>query len=96
MTLQTDNVGCYQSKEFLLLLAILNGCNKIKVTRYIHTETQDGKGLIDAHFAKGTAHLLKFMKTSQQNRIQVIATASKGPRCCTCMGMRNPEFFCSA
>ena len=75
VTLQTDNAGCYQSKELLLLLAILNGCNKIKVTRYIHTETQDGKGLIDAHFAKGTAHVVKFMKTSQQNRIRVIATA---------------------
>ena len=73
--LQTDNAGCYQSKELLLLLAILNGCNTIKVTRYIHTETQDGKGLIDAHFAKGTAHLVKFMKTSQQNKIRVIATA---------------------
>ena len=33
------------------------------------------KRAIDAHFAKGTAHLVKFMKMSQQNRIRVIATA---------------------
>ena len=75
VTVQSDNAGCYHSKKLLLLLAILNGCNKIKVTCYIHTETQDGKGLIDAHSAKGTAHLEKFMKTSQQNKIRVIATA---------------------
>ncbi len=46
----------------------------MKVERYIFTETQDGKGLIDAHFAICTAHLKKFMRTSQRNRIRVIAT----------------------
>ena len=33
VTLQSDNAAFYQSKELLLLLAILNGCNKIKVTQ---------------------------------------------------------------
>ena len=75
VTLQSDNAGCYQAKELLLLIAILNTSSQIRIVRFIHTETQDGKGLIDAHFAKGTAHLMKFMKTSQQNRIRTIATA---------------------
>ena len=61
--LQSDNVGCYQSSELLVLFGILNGVLLIKVARFIHTETQDGKGLIDAHFARGTSHLKRFMKT---------------------------------
>ena len=75
VTLQSDNAGCYRAKELLLLIAILNTINQIRIVRFIHTETQDGKGLIDAHFAKGTAHVMKFMKTSLQNRIRTIATA---------------------
>ena len=75
VTLQSDNAGCYQSKELLLLIATLNTNNDIRITRYIHTETQDGKVLIDAHFTKGSAHLVRFMKMSQNNRIRSIATA---------------------
>ena len=70
MTLQSDNAGCYQAKELLLLIAILNTINQIKIVCFIHTETQDGKGLIDAHYAKGIAHVMKFMKTSQQEQLQ--------------------------
>ena len=73
--LQSDNAGCYQSKELLLLIATLNKNNDIRITSYIHTETQDGKVLIDAHFTKGSAHLVRFMKMAQNNRIRSIATA---------------------
>lgn len=53
----------------------MNAHTPIQVDRYMHTETQDGKGLIDAHFARATAHLMKFMRTSQRNRIRKIMTA---------------------
>ena len=92
VTLQSDNAGCYQNKELLLLIAILNTQNDIRITRYIHTETQDGKGLIDAHFAKGSAHLIRFMKTSQQNRILTIATA-KGLAAALAWGGRIQNSF---
>lgn len=90
VALQSDNAGCYQVKELLLLIAILNTSNQIRIVRFIHTETQDGKGLIDAHFAKGTAHLTKFMKTSQQNRIRTNHNSKRS--CCS----RYSEFICSA
>ncbi len=57
-----------------ILLALVNTRSPVKVERYVFTETQDGKGLIDAHFEICTAHLKKFMRTSQRNRIRVIAT----------------------
>ena len=51
MILQSDNAGCYQAIEVVLLIAILNTTNQIRIIRFIHTEKQDDKGLIDAHFA---------------------------------------------
>ena len=51
MILQSDNAGCYQAIEVVLLIAILKTTNQIRIIRFIHTEKQDDKGLIDAHFA---------------------------------------------
>ena len=57
--------------------------------RWFKALNGNGKGLTDA---KRTAHSMKFMKTSQQNRIRTVATA-----CCSShMGWRYSEFICSA
>ena len=29
-------------------------CTEVYVSRYVHTETQDGESLLDAHFGAGT------------------------------------------
>mmetsp|Transcript_13039 Transcript_13039/g.16949 ORF Transcript_13039/g.16949 Transcript_13039/m.16949 type:complete len:222 (-) Transcript_13039:87-752(-) len=47
----------------------------IRVSEFIHTETQDGKGLIDAHFARGKHHCHSFMRTARRNTIREIASA---------------------
>ena len=75
ITLQSDNAGCYQSNDLLLAIALISALSPIKVTRFIHTETQDGKGDIDAHFARSIAHLVSFMHTSHSNKIKRIVTA---------------------
>ena len=75
ITLQSDNAGCYQSKDLLLAIALISALSPIKVTRFIRTETQDGKGDIDANFAQSMAHLVSFMHTSHSNKIQRIVTA---------------------
>lgn len=72
--LQSDNAKCYNSNLLRVLIALINSRSPLKVERHIFTETQDGKGLIDAHFARGTAHLMKFMKSSMRNRIRAIIT----------------------
>ena len=58
VTLQSDNAGCYRAKDLALALPIVSQ-NAPKIVRFVHTETQDGKGLIDAHFAQGTRHVLQ-------------------------------------
>jgi hypothetical protein len=62
---QTDNAGNYHKKDLVLGIAFLNlkWGRKIRVTRFIHTETQDGKSLLDAHFARGTKQVIKYIKT---------------------------------
>ena len=69
---QTMHAGCYQPKDLLLAIALISALSPIKVTRFIHTETQDGKGGIGAHFAQSMAHLVSFMHTSHCNKIQRI------------------------
>ena len=72
ITLQSDNAECYEPKDLLLAIALISALSPIKVTRFIHTETQDGKGDIGAHFAWSIAHLVSFMHTSHSNKIQCI------------------------
>ena len=74
ISLQSDNAACYQSNDLMILLGFLNTRLPIPIERFIHTETQDGKGLIDAHFARGTAHVQQYMRNSSPNRVRSIAT----------------------
>ena len=77
ITLQSDNAGCYQSKDLLLAIAFISALSPIKVTRFIHTETQHGKRGIDAHIARSMAHLVSIMHTPHSNKIQRIETAKE-------------------
>jgi hypothetical protein len=42
--LKSDNAGCYHHKTLILGLPLLNMTSKrFKFTKYLHSETQDGK-----------------------------------------------------
>lgn len=43
------------------------------VFEFVRNETQDGRGLIDAHFVRRTAHIHRLMTTSYRNEIRIIA-----------------------
>jgi hypothetical protein len=45
-----------------------------KIRNYIHTETQDGKSLLDAHFAHATALVKRFLKRVRQNCYNKVAS----------------------
>lgn len=76
VTLLSDNAGCYQSKDLIFLIQALNVrlAGYIFVCRLLHTETQDGKSFLDAHFGRATVHLKRFMKSARRNRIRRILT----------------------
>ena len=60
--LQSDNAKCYTSADLLLMLPIISIVHDVQVTRFIHTETQDGKWLLDAHFATCTKWVREYLK----------------------------------
>ena len=75
--LQSDNANCYQNQflHFGIALFNLKFCGRIFIRYYIHTETQDGKSSLDAHFACAMRFLSRFMQTWYRNQITRINTA---------------------
>mmetsp|Transcript_11911 Transcript_11911/g.11462 ORF Transcript_11911/g.11462 Transcript_11911/m.11462 type:complete len:109 (+) Transcript_11911:4601-4927(+) len=69
IALQSYNDKCYQSSFILFAISILNiqYRNKIYIFGFVHTETQDGKTILDAHFSYTTRFLSHFMKTWRRN-----------------------------
>ena len=61
--MQSDKANMLQNPHVVFGIHMLN-CkykNKIFVLEFIHSETQDGKTLLDAHFASTNKHLKSFM-----------------------------------
>ena len=55
----------------------MNACYEargLKIIQFIHTETQDGKTVLDAHFATCMRFLTHFMRTWYKNRVTTINT----------------------
>ena len=77
--LQSDNANSYQNMFLIAGLALLNASRKkgsVRISKYTHTETQDGKTVLDAHFATCMRFLYIFMKTWKANRVTRINTAN--------------------
>jgi hypothetical protein len=55
-------------------IGLLNYVMPVRVDRYIHSGVQDGKTLLDAHFARALAHLLAGLRQLPDNRTEKIAT----------------------
>lgn len=51
LTFQSDNASSYQSAYVGLMLPVLGAAHGFYVARYVHSDTQDGKSMLDAHFA---------------------------------------------
>ena len=61
LTVQTDNARNYQNPLFFLLLPILARNAGFDLVRILHTETQDGKCIVDAHFQKVNQQIKRFI-----------------------------------
>ena len=72
----SDNAGCYASNLLIAMIGILNNrfIGRMFISRLIHSETQDGKGLVDAHFAVSTRQLHLFITHSIRNKTRHIKT----------------------
>ena len=77
ITIQSDNATTYQNGHIVFGIHLLNikMRGKIFIADFIHSETQHGKTILDAHFASTNRHLKNFMMTYKQNRITRIQTS---------------------
>ena len=77
LILQSDNANCYQNNFIVCSIGLLNACHEkrgLRVIQFVHTETQDGKTVLDAHFATCMRFLTHFMRTWYKNRVTKINT----------------------
>ena len=74
--LQSDNASTYQNHNVLIGIHLLNikFFKKVFVSEYLHSETQDGKTILDAHYGTCVRHLKKFMKMWRPNVVTRIQT----------------------
>ena len=61
VNIQSDNAKCYQNGCLIFGLFMLFRKYSLILRSYIHTETQDGKSSIDAHFAVCMRHVLSYV-----------------------------------
>ena len=78
VALQSDNANFYRGTLILLTMCYLNlkYLGKIFVSEVAHTETQDGKSELDAHFAKSKRFLIRCMLAFDEegNTVKKICT----------------------
>ena len=65
--LQSDNAGCYRGHTIIQWILILNQHLPIKIERFIHSETQSGKCIVDAHFAISTAKIKTYVQCTKND-----------------------------
>ena len=74
-TIISDNAGCYHKTELLLGIPFLNARSKsFQIGRFLHTETQDGKGVVDALFAVSGAKVMRYLSTKNANEFRTAST----------------------
>ena len=68
IVLQSDNALTYQNPQVLFGIQLLNAKyhKNLFISEFTHSETQDGKTILDAHFASMNRHLVSFMKMYKQ------------------------------
>ena len=75
--LQTDNAKSYNNTFLLCAIPLLNITYQedgLTISEFIHTETQDGKTILDAHFARMMKFVRQFMSSCLDNEVRKINT----------------------
>jgi hypothetical protein len=73
----SDNASAYHRLELLLGTPFLNSLSlAFIIGMFIHTETQDGKGSVDAQLAVSGRKVIEFLTTRDRNEFKVAATPS--------------------
>lgn len=90
VVLLSDNASYYKSPALLLFFPTISRDTGVFISRYIHTEVQDGKSLLDAHFGRCTGQITQFLNKGNDVSTAaeiVCALLDRGglPNTATCM-----------
>ena len=61
VVLLSENAGCYQNSSLPIMPPFIARKNRLVAVKFLHTETQDGKFLVDVHFAIALRHVSKYV-----------------------------------
>ena len=78
LILQTDNAKSYSNNFLLCAISLLNVVhehNSLSIIEFIHTETQDGKTILDAFFARCMKFVKNYISIHDTNKVKKIGTA---------------------
>ena len=85
LILQTDNPKLYSNNFLLCAILLLNTVHNhcsISITKFIHTETQDGKTILDAFFARCMKFLQHYISKVDINKIKEMVLQQSLGRLC--------------
>ena len=80
LILQTDNAKSYSNNFLLCSIPVLNVTYRSKllaISEFIHTETQDGKTILDAFFARCMKFINNWISKQEKNKVKRIGTATE-------------------
>ena len=66
-TLLSDNARCYQNDVLPVMLPFISKHHGLSISSFIHSEMQQGKSLIDAHFAPAMMHMNRYVNASRSD-----------------------------
>ena len=78
LLLQTDSAKSYSNNFLLCVISLLNVVHKhnsLATIEFIHKETQDGKTILDAFFARCMKFVKSYISIHTTNKIKKIGTA---------------------
>lgn len=80
LILLTYNAGCYRNSIVPIMVPFLAKENGMSLIKFIHIETQDGKSLVDAHFAIAMRHVSIYVNKCHVLVLELIHLADVRPR----------------
>ena len=66
-TLISDNARCYQNDILPVMFPFMSNHHGLSISSLIHSETQQGKSLVDDHFALAMTHICRYVNASRSD-----------------------------
>ncbi|KAJ8908052.1 hypothetical protein NDN08_008149 [Rhodosorus marinus] len=63
VSMYSDNAPCYRKPELLFLLSIVAQSIGLELVQLVHSQSEDERSLLEAHFSQSMSHVLSYLRT---------------------------------